>query len=397
MKLKEKFLRLKDHCNIGTIGHVDHGKTTLTAAITRVLARRIKETKFTPYDEIDRHAEERRRGITIVATHVEYETEKRHYSHIDCPGHQDYIKNMITGAVQMDGCILVVSVIDGPQVQTREHVILAKEIGIPYMVVFMNKMDVVRDLEMVELVEMEVRELVSSYGFPYDLPIVFGSARLALEEDVESKLGGESVLELMKVVDEYIKQPVRSVDEPFLMPIEDVFSITGRGTVVTGRVERGILRVNEEVDLVGSKFFRTVCTGLEMFRKILDFAQAGDNVGALVRGISKDDVSRGYVLVKSGTYVSYSKFEARVYVLTKDEGGRGTPFYSNFKPQFFFRTANVTGTVVLPEGCELVMPGDTVVFTVVLREPAAINVGLRFTIREGRVTVGGGVIIKVFN
>jgi elongation factor Tu len=397
MALKEKFLRLKDHCNIGTIGHVDHGKTTLTAAITRVLARRIKETKFTPYDEIDRHAEERRRGITIVATHVEYETEKRHYSHIDCPGHQDYIKNMITGAVQMDGCILVVSVIDGPQVQTREHVILAKEIGIPYMVVFMNKMDVVRDLDMVELVEMEVRELVSSYGFPYDLPVVFGSARLALEEDVESKLGGESVLQLMKVVDEYIKQPVRVIDEPFLMPIEDVFSITGRGTVVTGRVERGILRVNEEVDLVGSKFFRTVCTGLEMFRKILDFAQAGDNVGALVRGISKGDVSRGYVLVKSGTFVSYSKFEARVYILTKDEGGRGTPFYSNFKPQFFFRTANVTGTVVLPEGCELVMPGDTVVFTVILREPAAINVGLRFTIREGRVTVGGGVIIRVFN
>jgi elongation factor Tu len=397
MALKEKFLRLKDHCNIGTIGHVDHGKTTLTAAITRVLARRIKETKFTPYDEIDRHAEERRRGITIVATHVEYETEKRHYSHIDCPGHQDYIKNMITGAVQMDGCILVVSVIDGPQVQTREHVILAKEIGIPYMVVFMNKMDVVRDLDMVELVEMEVRELVSSYGFPYDLPVVFGSARLALEEDVESKLGGESVLQLMKVVDEYIKQPVRAIDEPFLMPIEDVFSITGRGTVVTGRVERGILRVNEEVDLVGSKFFRTVCTGLEMFRKILDFAQAGDNVGALVRGISKGDVSRGYVLVKSGTFVSYSKFEARVYILTKDEGGRGTPFYSNFKPQFFFRTANVTGTVVLPEGCELVMPGDTVVFTVILREPAAINVGLRFTIREGRVTVGGGVIIRVFN
>jgi elongation factor Tu len=397
MALKEKFLRLKDHCNIGTIGHVDHGKTTLTAAITRVLARRIKETKFTPYDEIDRHAEERRRGITIVATHVEYETEKRHYSHIDCPGHQDYIKNMITGAVQMDGCILVVSVIDGPQVQTREHVILAKEIGIPYMVVFMNKMDVVRDLDMVELVEMEVRELVSSYGFPYDLPVVFGSARLALEEDVESKLGGESVLQLMKVVDEYIKQPVRAIDEPFLMPIEDVFSITGRGTVVTGRVERGILRVNEEVDLVGSKFFRTVCTGLEMFRKILDFAQAGDNVGALVRGISKGDVSRGYVLVKSGTFVSYSKFEARVYILTKGEGGRGTPFYSNFKPQFFFRTANVTGTVVLPEGCELVMPGDTVVFTVILREPAAINVGLRFTIREGRVTVGGGVIIRVFN
>jgi len=292
---------------------------------------------------------------------------------------------------------LVVSVIDGPQVQTREHVILAKEIGIPYMVVFMNKMDVVRDLDMVELVEMEVRELVSSYGFPYDLPVVFGSARLALEEDVESKLGGESVLQLMKVVDEYIKQPVRAIDEPFLMPIEDVFSITGRGTVVTGRVERGILRVNEEVDLVGSKFFRTVCTGLEMFRKILDFAQAGDNVGALVRGISKGDVSRGYVLVKSGTFVSYSKFEARVYILTKGEGGRGTPFYSNFKPQFFFRTANVTGTVVLPEGCELVMPGDTVVFTVILREPAAINVGLRFTIREGRVTVGGGVIIRVFN
>jgi elongation factor Tu len=397
MKQKEKFVRAKDHCNIGTIGHVDHGKTTLTSAITKVLSRRVRETKFVAYSDIDKHAEERRRGITIVATHVEYETSKRHYSHIDCPGHQDYIKNMITGAIQMDGVILVVSVVDGPQVQTREHVILAKEIGIPYMVVFVNKMDALKEPDMVNFVEMETRELVSSYGFSYDLPMIFGSARVALEEDTESKIGGLAILELMNIVDTYIKQPVRNLDEPFLMPVEDVFSITGRGTVVTGRVERGVLKIGEEVELVGSKVFRTLCTGLEMFKKILDFAQAGDNVGILVRGVARTDVSRGYVVAHVGTCFSYLKFDARAYILTKGEGGRGTPFYSNYRPQFFFRTSNVTGTIKLKEGIELVMPGDTVEFSVELQEAVALNVGLRFTLREGRVTVGGGVIVRVYN
>lgn len=397
MKQKEKFVRGKDHCNIGTIGHVDHGKTTLTSAITKVLSRYVKETKFVAYSDIDKHAEERRRGITIVATHVEYETSKRHYSHIDCPGHQDYIKNMITGAIQMDGVILVVSVVDGPQVQTREHVILAKEIGIPYMVVFVNKMDALKEPDMVSFVEMETRELVSLYGFSYDLPMVFGSARVALEEDGESKLGSLSVLDLMNIVDDYIKQPARDLDGPFLMPVEEVFSITGRGTVVTGRVERGILRVGEDIELVGAKIYRTACTGLEMFRKVLDFAQAGDNVGVLVRGVSRTDVSRGYVVAHVGTCFSYLRFDAKAYILTKSEGGRGTPFYSNYRPQFFFRTSNVTGTIKLKEGVELVMPGDSVEFSVELQEPVALTVGLRFTLREGRVTVGGGVIIRVYN
>jgi elongation factor Tu len=397
MRQKEKFIRSKDHCNIGTIGHVDHGKTTLTSAITKVLSRHVKGTKYTSYDEIDRHAEERRRGITIVATHVEYETNKRHYSHIDCPGHQDYIKNMITGAIQMDGAILVVSVVDGPQVQTREHVILAKEIGIPYLVVFVNKMDVLKDSSMVELVEVEVRELVHNYGFPYDLPLVFGSARLALEEEIESEVGGLSILKLMDIVDEYIKQPVRALDEPFLMPIEDVFSITGRGTVVTGRVERGLLRVGEDVELVGSSVYKTACIGLEMFKKLLDFAQAGDNVGILLRSVNRSDISRGFVVAKVGTCFSYLKFDAKAYILSKSEGGRGTPFRSNYKPQFFFRTCNITGTVKLKEGVELVMPGDTVEFSVELSEPVALEVGLRFTLREGRVTVGGGIITRVYS
>lgn len=395
IRQKEKFIRVKPHCNIGTIGHVDHGKTTLTAAITKILAKNIKGNKFMDYSDIDRHKEERERGITIVATHVEYETEKRHYSHIDCPGHQHYIKNMITGATQMEGAILVVSVTDGPQVQTREHVILAKEIGIPAMVVFVNKMDALKDKDMVELVELETRELLSTYSYPYDLPIIFGAARVALEEETPTEYGTESVLKLMSIVDNYIPQPTRPVNDPFLMPIEDVFSITGRGTVVTGKVERGTIKVGEEVELVGPTTLKSTCTGLEMYHKYLDLAQAGENVGALIRGVSSDVVKRGFVLAKPGSLVPVSVFEAKAYILTKKEGGRSKPFISNYKPQFFFRTANVTGSVKLGEDKSIVMPGDTVNFKVELIEKAPISEGLRFTLREGSLTIGAGVITKI--
>lgn len=397
IRQKEKFLRVKPHCNIGTIGHVDHGKTTLTAAITKILTKSVKGNKFMDYSDIDRHKEERERGITIVATHVEYETEKRHYSHIDCPGHQHYIKNMITGATQMEGAILVVSVTDGPQVQTREHVILAKEIGIPSMVVFVNKMDALKDRDMVELVELETRELLNTYSYPFDLPMVFGAARVALEEETSSEYGTDSILKLMNIVDDFIPQPTRPVNEPFLMPVEDVFSITGRGTVVTGKVERGTIKVGEEVELIGSLILKSTCTGLEMYHKYLDLAQAGENVGALVRGIPSDTVKRGFVLAKPGSLVPKTIFEAKAYILTKKEGGRSKPFISNYKPQFFFRTANITGSIKLPEDKSIVMPGDTLDFKVELIEKAPISEGLRFTLREGSLTIGAGVITKILS
>jgi elongation factor Tu len=392
---KAKFERNKPHCNIGTIGHVDHGKTSLTAAITKVLAETGGAT-FTAYDQIDKAPEERERGITISTAHVEYETQDRHYAHVDCPGHADYVKNMITGAAQMDGAILVVSATDGPMPQTREHILLAKQVGVPAMVVFMNKVDQVDDPEILELVELEIRELLSKYDFPGDdIPIVKGSALMALE-DKNPEIGRNAVLELMKAVDSYIPQPERPLDKPFLMPIEDVFSISGRGTVVTGRVETGIIKVGEEVEIVGIKdTVKTVVTGVEMFRKLLDQGQAGDNIGALLRGTKREDVERGQVLCKPGSIKPHTEFKAEVYVLSKDEGGRHTPFFANYRPQFYFRTTDVTGTVELPEGTEMVMPGDNVTLGVKLIAPIAMDQGLRFAIREGGRTVGAGVVANI--
>ncbi|HET6605852.1 MAG TPA: elongation factor Tu [Rhodopila sp.] len=391
---KAKFERNKPHCNIGTIGHVDHGKTSLTAAITKVLAETGGAT-FTAYDQIDKAPEEKARGITISTAHVEYETKNRHYAHVDCPGHADYVKNMITGAAQMDGAILVVSAADGPMPQTREHILLARQVGVPALVVFLNKMDIA-DPELVELVELEVRDLLSSYQFPGDdIPIIKGSAVAALEGK-QPEIGHEAILELMKAVDSYIPQPERATDRPFLMPIEDVFSISGRGTVVTGRVERGIVRVGEEVEIVGIKdTVKTVVTGVEMFRKLLDQGQAGDNIGALLRGTKREDVERGQVLAKPGTITPHKKFQAEAYILTKEEGGRHTPFFTNYRPQFYFRTTDVTGVVNLPEGTEMVMPGDNVSMDVELIQPIAMDDGLRFAIREGGRTVGAGVVAKI--
>jgi elongation factor Tu len=393
---KQVFQRTKPHVNIGTIGHVDHGKTTLTAAITSVLAK-IGFAEKRAYDQIDAAPEEKERGITISTAHVEYETEKRHYAHVDCPGHADYVKNMITGAAQMDGAILVVSATDGPMPQTREHILLAKQVGVPSIVVYLNKVDQVEDAELLELVEMEVRELLTSYGFPGDTtPIIKGSALKALEGDTESDIGEKSIKALMDAVDSYIPQPARPTDQPFLMPIEDVFSISGRGTVVTGRIERGIVKVNEEVEIVGLKATqKTICTGIEMFRKLLDEGRAGDNAGILLRGTKKEDVERGQVLCKPGSITPHTLFEAEVYILTKEEGGRHTPFFKNYRPQFYFRTTDVTGAVTLPEGTEMVMPGDNTKLTVELISPIAMEEGLRFAIREGGRTVGAGVVSKV--
>jgi elongation factor Tu len=392
---KEKFERTKPHCNIGTIGHVDHGKTTLTAAITMILAQEGK-AKATKYEEIDAAPEEKARGITINTAHVEYETEKRHYAHVDCPGHADYVKNMITGAAQMDGAILVVSAADGPMPQTREHILLARQVGVPALVVYMNKVDLVDDPELIELVEMEVRELLSFYEFPGDdIPIVKGSA-LAAMEGRDDAVGKQSILALMQAVDDYIPQPDRPIDQPFLMPIEDVFSISGRGTVVTGRVERGLVKVGEEVEIVGLRDTqKTVVTGVEMFRKLLDQGQAGDNIGALLRGIDKDAVERGQVLCKPGSVTPHKKFEAEAYILTKEEGGRHTPFFGNYRPQFYFRTTDVTGIVELPQGTEMVMPGDNVKMVIELITPIAMEEKLRFAIREGGRTVGAGVVAKI--
>ncbi len=392
---KAKFERNKPHCNIGTIGHVDHGKTSLTAAITKVLAETGGAT-FTAYDQIDKAPEERARGITISTAHVEYETANRHYAHVDCPGHADYVKNMITGAAQMDGAILVVSAADGPMPQTREHILLARQVGVPSLVVFLNKVDMVDDPELLELVELEVRELLSSYNFPGDdIPIIKGSALMALEGK-RPELGHDAILELMRAVDAYIPQPERPVDRPFLMPIEDVFSISGRGTVVTGRVERGIVKVGEEIEIVGLKAtIKTTVTGVEMFRKLLDQGQAGDNIGALLRGTKREDVERGQVLAAPGTITPHTKFQAEAYILTKEEGGRHTPFFTNYRPQFYFRTTDVTGMVTLPEGTEMVMPGDNVQVEVELIAPIAMDEGLRFAIREGGRTVGAGVVAKI--
>jgi len=392
---KAKFERTKPHCNIGTIGHVDHGKTSLTAAITKVLAKTGGAT-YTSYANIDKAPEERERGITISTAHVEYETSERHYAHVDCPGHADYVKNMITGAAQMDGAILVVSAADGPMPQTKEHILLARQVGVPSIVVFMNKVDQVDDEELLELVELEIRELLSSYDFPGDdIPIVKGSALAALEDSNET-IGEKAVLELMAAVDSYIPQPERPLDRPFLMPIEDVFSISGRGTVVTGRVETGIVKVGEEVEIVGIRDTqKTVVTGVEMFRKLLDQGQAGDNIGALLRGVGRDEVERGQVLAKPGSITPHTDFSAEVYVLSKDEGGRHTPFFANYRPQFYFRTTDVTGEVVLPEGTEMVMPGDNVNLQVKLIAPIAMDQGLRFAIREGGRTVGAGVVATI--
>jgi len=392
---KEKFQRSKPHVNVGTIGHVDHGKTTLTAAITKIMAAQFGG-EFKAYDQIDSAPEEKARGITIATAHVEYQSPQRHYAHVDCPGHADYIKNMITGAAQMDGAILVVSAADGPMPQTREHILLARQVGVPYIVVYMNKADMVDDPELLELVEMEVRELLSSYDFPGDdLPIVIGSALKALEGD-PSDLGEPSVIKLVDAMDAYIPVPQRDVDKPFLMPIEDVFSISGRGTVVTGRVERGVIKVGEEVEIVGIRpTSRTTCTGVEMFRKLLDQGQAGDNIGVLLRGTKRDEVERGQVLAKPGTITPHTRFEAEVYVLSKEEGGRHTPFFKGYRPQFYFRTTDVTGSVDLPDGVEMVMPGDNIKMTVSLIAPIAMEEGLRFAIREGGRTVGAGVVAKV--
>jgi elongation factor Tu len=391
---KVKFERNKPHCNIGTIGHVDHGKTSLTAAITKVLAKTGGAT-FTAYDQIDKAPEERARGITISTAHVEYETTNRHYAHVDCPGHADYVKNMITGAAQMDGAILVVSAADGPMPQTREHILLARQVGVPALVVFLNKMDLA-DPELVELVELEVRDLLTSYQFPGDdIPIIHGSAVCALEGK-QPEIGEEAILKLMAAVDSYIPQPVRAIERPFLMPIEDVFSISGRGTVVTGRVERGVVNVGDEVEIVGIKnTVKTIVTGVEMFRKLLDRGEAGDNIGALLRGTKREDVERGQVLAKPGTITPHKKFKAEAYVLTKEEGGRHTPFFTNYRPQFYFRTTDVTGVVQLPEGVEMVMPGDNVSMDVELIQPIAMDEGLRFAIREGGRTVGAGVVAKI--
>jgi len=392
---KAKFERNKPHCNIGTIGHVDHGKTSLTAAITKVLAETGGAT-FTAYDQIDKAPEERERGITISTAHVEYETTARHYAHVDCPGHADYVKNMITGAAQMDGAILVVSAADGPMPQTREHILLARQVGVPALVVFMNKVDLVDDQDLIDLVEMEVRELLSSYQFPGDtIPITKGSAKAALD-GVNPKIGHDAILELMKTVDESIPQPDRPIDKPFLMPIEDVFSISGRGTVVTGRVERGIVKVGEEVEIVGLRdTIKSTVTGVEMFRKLLDEGRAGDNIGALLRGIEREGVERGQILCKPGSVKPHKKFMAEAYILTKEEGGRHTPFFNNYRPQFYFRTTDVTGVVTLPEGTEMVMPGDNITVAVELITPIAMEEKLRFAIREGGRTVGAGVVAKI--
>ena len=392
---KQKFERTKPHCNVGTVGHVDHGKTTLTAAITKILAES-GGAEFTAYDDIDKAPEERARGITISTAHVEYETENRHYAHVDCPGHADYVKNMITGAAQMDGAILVVSASDGPMPQTREHILLAPQVGVPALVVYMNKCDQVDDEEILELVELEVRELLSSYEFPGDdIPVIRGSALMALEDGDEA-LGKNSVLELVAAVDDYIPQPDRLKDMPFLMPIEDVFSISGRGTVVTGRIERGVVKVGEEIEIVGIKeTSKTTVTGVEMFRKLLDQGEAGDNVGCLLRGVGRDEVERGQVLAHTGTITPHTKFQASAYILTKDEGGRHTPFFTNYRPQFYFRTTDVTGVVSLPEGIEMVMPGDNIEMSVELIAPIAMDEGLRFAIREGGRTVGAGVVAAI--
>ncbi len=392
---KEKFERTKPHCNIGTIGHVDHGKTTLTAAITKVLAEQ-GGASFTAYDQIDKAPEERARGITISTSHVEYETANRHYAHVDCPGHADYVKNMITGAAQMDGAILVVSAADGPMPQTREHILLARQVGVPAITVFMNKVDQVDDPELLELVEMEIRDLLSSYDFPGDeIPIVKGSALVALE-DGDPKIGKEAIIKLMEEVDRYIPQPERPKDQPFLMPIEDVFSISGRGTVVTGRVERGVLHVGDEIEIVGIKpTQKTTCTGIEMFRKLLDQGEAGDNIGVLLRGTKREEVERGQVLAAPGSITPHTEFKCECYILTKEEGGRHTPFFSNYRPQFYFRTTDVTGSIELPAGTEMVMPGDNIAMKATLIHPIAMNEGLRFAIREGGHTVGAGVVSQI--
>jgi len=392
---KQKFERKKPHLNIGTIGHVDHGKTTLTAAITKVLEKK-GQAKFMAYDQIDKAPEERERGLTINIAHVEYETAKRHYAHVDCPGHADYVKNMITGAAQMDGAILVVSAADGPMPQTREHILLARQVGVPAIVVFLNKADMVDDKELLDLVELEVRELLSKYKFPGDdTPIVVGSALKALEGDT-SELGEAAIMKLMDAVDSFIKEPVRDVDKPFIMPVEDVFTISGRGTVVTGRVERGIVRVGDEVEIVGFRDTqKTVATGVEMFRKLLDEGQAGDNIGVLLRGTKREEVERGQVLAKPGSITPHTKFNAEAYVLTKEEGGRHTPFFNGYRPQFYFRTTDVTGVVKLPEGTEMVMPGDNINVEMSLITPVAMDEGLRFAIREGGKTVGAGVVTKI--
>ncbi len=393
---KAKFERTKTHCNIGTIGHVDHGKTTLTAAITKVLAERVAGNAKVDFENIDKAPEERERGITISTAHVEYQTEKRHYAHVDCPGHADYVKNMITGAAQMDGAILVVAATDGVMAQTREHILLSRQVGVPYIVVFMNKCDMVDDPELLELVDMEIRELLNEYEFPGDdTPIIQGSALKALE-DPQSEWG-DKILELMEAVDSWVPDPQRETDKPFLMPVEDVFTITGRGTVATGRVERGVLHLNDEVEILGIKeeVKKTVVTGIEMFRKLLDEAQAGDNIGALLRGIQRTDIERGQVLAKPGSVTCHHKFTAQVYVLTKDEGGRHTPFFNNYRPQFYFRTTDVTGVCELPEGTEMCMPGDNVEMTVELIHPVAMEQGLRFAIREGGRTVGSGRVVSI--
>jgi elongation factor Tu len=393
---KKKFERKKPHVNIGTIGHIDHGKTTLTAAITKHLSMK-GMAEFVPFDQIDKAPEEKERGITIATAHVEYETNNRHYAHVDCPGHADYIKNMITGAAQMDGAILVVGADDGPMPQTREHILLARQVGVPFIVVFLNKVDMVDDPELIELVELELRELLSKYDFPGDdIPIVKGSALNALQSDDPNSPEAACIFELMDAVDSYIPEPTRDIDKPFLMPIEDVFSISGRGTVVTGRVERGIVKIQEEVEIVGFQpTFKTVCTGVEMFRKILDQGQAGDNVGLLLRGTKKDEVERGQVVAKPGSILPHTKFKAEVYVLNKEEGGRHTPFFSGYRPQFYLRTTDVTGVVTLPEGVEMVMPGDNVAIEVHLITPVALEKELRFAIREGGRTVGAGVVTEI--
>ena len=392
---KQKFERKKPHLNIGTIDHVDHGKTTLTAAITKVLEKQGK-AKFLAYDQIDKAPEERERGVTINIAHVEYETDKRHYAHVDCPGHADYVKNMITGAAQMDGAILVVSAADGPMPQTREHILLARQVGVPAIVVYLNKADMVDDKELLELVELEVRELLSKYKFPGDdTPIVIGSALKALEGDT-SEIGEGSILKLMEAVDSFVQEPVRDIDKPFLMPVEDVFTISGRGTVVTGRVERGVIKVGEEIEIVGFKATqKTVATGVEMFRKLLDEGQAGDNIGVLLRGTKREEVERGQVLAKPGSITPHTKFNAEAYVLTKEEGGRHTPFFNGYRPQFYFRTTDVTGVVKLPEGTEMVMPGDNINVEIELITPVAMDDGLKFAIREGGRTVGAGVVTKI--
>jgi elongation factor Tu len=392
---KQKFERKKPHLNIGTIGHVDHGKTTLTAAITKVLEKQGK-AKFMAYDQIDKAPEERERGVTINIAHVEYETDKRHYAHVDCPGHADYIKNMITGAAQMDGAILVVSAADGPMPQTREHILLARQVGVPAIVVYLNKADMVDDKELLDLVELEVRELLSKYKFPGDdTPIVVGSALKALEGDT-SELGEGSIMKLMEAVDSFIQEPVRAIDKPFIMPVEDVFTISGRGTVVTGRVERGIIKVGEEIEIVGFRDTqKTVATGVEMFRKLLDEGQAGDNIGVLLRGTKREEVERGQVLAKPGSITPHTKFTAEAYVLTKEEGGRHTPFFNGYRPQFYFRTTDVTGVVKLPQGTEMIMPGDNINVEIELITPVAMDEGLKFAIREGGKTVGAGIVTKI--